>query len=436
MLEGRNINMEREAVIMENRKKAERLIRAYKKESYAFGIGVLDSLGKYISEFGRDTLLVVSKNAWAKKLREDVHKIIKNAGIRVVDEIGSARPNSPVEDVLHAAEVIAKTKPASLTCVGGGSAIDALKAANVLATFDEPLESFYGIGNVKKASEKYQKTLFPFIAAQVTSGSGSHLSKYSNITDFSKGEKKLIIDEMIIPDRAVFDYQYTSTMGLDVTMDGAMDGLAHSLEVYYGYPEEANDFALVEQVCLTSIEMAVEALPRLIKDLANIELRRDIGLATDLGGYAIMLHGTSGPHLNSFAFVDILSHGRACSILTPYYTVFFAPNIENKLQKIAYIYKKYMASDAGRLGARDLGLAVASAMLDFSMEVGFPTKLENVKGFDDKYMKKAIEMAKNPVLRSKLENMPVKMDVGDVDRYMGQVLLAAKKGDIEMVENI
>ncbi len=421
---------------MENRKKAETLISSYKKGSYAFGIGALDSLGKYISEFGRDTLLVVSKNAWAKKLRQDVYKCIKDAGIHVVDEISSPRPNSPLEDVLRAAEAIEKTKPASITCVGGGSAIDALKAANVLATFGEPLDSFYGIGNVKKASMRHHKGLFPFIAVQVTSGSGSHLSKYSNITDFSKGEKKLIIDDMVIPDRAVFDYQYTSTMGLDVTMDGAMDGLAHSLEVYYGYPEGAKDFELVEQVCLTSIEMVMEALPRLIKDLENIELRSDIGLATDLGGYAIMLHGTSGPHLNSFAFVDILSHGRACSILTPYYTVFFAPNIENKLRKIAHIYKKYMASDASRLNARDLGLAVASAMLEFSMEVGFPTKLKNVKGFDDRYIDKAIEMAKNPVLRSKLENMPVKMDVGDVDRYMGRVLLAAKKGDIEMVENI
>ncbi len=421
---------------MENRKKAQDLLKAYKKDSYTFGTGVIGSLGKYIAEFGRDTLLVISKNDWAKDLRTDIHKVLKEAGIKIVDEISSARPNSPLEDVLSAAGAISRLKPSSLTCVGGGSAIDALKAANVLATFDEPIESFYGVGNVKKASLEQNKKLFPFIASQVTSGSGSHLSKYSNITDFSKGEKKLIIDDMIIPDRAVFDYLYTRTMGLDVTMDGAMDGLAHSLEVYYGYDENAKDFKLVEEVCLTSIEMVIRALPKLIKDLENIELRQEIGLATDLGGYAIMLYGTSGPHLNSFAFVDILSHGRACSILTPYYTVFFAPNIENKLRKIALLYKKVLSSDTVKLDSRELGLAVARAMLNFSMEVGFPIRLEDVKGFDDKYIEKALEMAKNPVLRSKLENMPVKMDVGDVDKYMGGVLLAAKKGDIDLVENI
>jgi len=30
----------------------------------------------------------------------------------------------------------------------------------------------------------------------------------------------------------------------------------------------------------------------------------------------------SGPHLNSFSLVKYLSHGRACALLNPYYTLF------------------------------------------------------------------------------------------------------------------
>ncbi|HAX17243.1 MAG TPA: 3-dehydroquinate synthase, partial [Actinobacteria bacterium] len=53
------------------------------------------------------------------------------------------------------------------------------------------------------------RNLYPLIAVQVASGSGSHISKYSNVTDMKTRQKKLIIDEAIIPLRAVFDYSVT-----------------------------------------------------------------------------------------------------------------------------------------------------------------------------------------------------------------------------------
>ena len=45
-----------------------------------------------------------------------------------------------------------------------------------------------------------------------------------------------------------------------------------------------------------------------------------------------MLGGTNGGHLTSFSLVDVLSHGRACAMTNPYYTVFFAPAIQQPLQ--------------------------------------------------------------------------------------------------------
>jgi len=38
-------------------------------------------------------------------------------------------------------------------------------------------------------------------------------------------------------------------------------------------------------------------------------------------GYSIMVRGTNAGHLGSFSLVDILSHGRACAVLNPYYTI-------------------------------------------------------------------------------------------------------------------
>lgn len=76
-----------------------------------------------------------------------------------------------------------------------------------------------------------------------------------------------------------------------------------------------------------------------------------LGLATDLGGYSIMLGGTNGAQLTSFSLVDILSHGRACGMLNPNYKALFAPAIEETLRRVGAIYcaSGCMASDPAPL---------------------------------------------------------------------------------------
>ena len=53
-----------------------------------------------------------------------------------------------------------------------------------------------------------------------------------------------------------------------------------------------------------------------------------------------MLGGTNGAHLTSFSLIDILSHGRACAILNPYYTVLFASAIQGPLRLLAGVCRQ------------------------------------------------------------------------------------------------
>ena len=426
--------------IDEKSKLAIKLLKEYKGDEYSFGLGCFSDLGKFVKKSGDRTLLIISQHEWAKSLRDEVKYIMELNYIRIVEETGTSRENTPAEDVYQLADLIKSAYPDSILCVGGGSAIDCAKAANILAVLSphsNNLEPFFGAGMVSEMMIKSGKEkLYPLIAVQVAAGSGSHITKYSNVTDLSKNQKKLIVDNAIIPDRAVFDYLTTLTMPLNLTKDGAMDGFSHCLEVYYGADEKSANFNLVEQVCLTGIELIINNLPLLVKDPDNKELREKIGLATDLGAYAIMLYGTNGAHLNSFSFVDIMTHGKACAILNPYYTVFFSPAIERKLRKIASIYKKYIKKDIENLSGRQLGIAVATAMALFSRKIGFPYKLKEIKGFSDLHISRALEAAKNPQLKSKLENMPVPLSSDQVDEYMRPVLLAAKTGDFNLIKTM
>jgi len=417
---------------------AEQLIKDYKKDNYVFGFNCLEHVGTFALQFGREALLIISQRKWANDLREKVFKILKESDINILAISDTSRENSPKEDVFKLADLIKKTKPNSIICVGGGSAIDTAKAANVLAVLDPDncdLEKFFGEGKVSEELNRRKiDNLYPLIAVQVSAGSGSHISKYSNITDMVLNQKKLIIDNAIIPPRAIFDYTTTVSMPEDLTKDGALDGFSHCLEVYYGYDENNKNFRLVEDVCLTGISLIVDYLPELLKNLRDLEKRKMIGLATDLGGYAIMLHGTNGAHLNSFSFVDVLSHGRACAIMNPYYTVFFSNKIENKLKKIALIYKDYLKTDVSSLKGKELGIAVAKAMTNFAQGIGFPTKLEDVKGFTDKHIERAVSAAKDPQLESKLKNMPVSLTSSEVEDYIKPVLMAAKTGNFEIIK--
>jgi alcohol dehydrogenase class IV len=290
---------------------------------------------------------------------------------------------------------------------------------------------------VSEAVEKSGKKLTPHVAIQTVASSGAHLTKYSNITDVSTGQKKLIVDEAIVPAFPVFDYEVTYSLPPAVTADGALDGIAHSLEVLYGAAGQPF-YEKTKEIARETIRLVVENLPKAIEDPDDKEARNALCVATDLGGYAIMVGGTNGGHLTSFSLVDVLSHGRACAMMNPYYTVFFAPAIEDALKMVGTIYANagYSNADFESLSGRELGAAVAEAMFTLARKIGFPTRLADVAGFQDAHIERALAAAKNPQLKMKLQNMPVPLTAEMIDEYMRPILEAARDGELTGIKNV
>ena len=194
---------------------------------------------------------------------------------------------------------------------GGGSTIDATKAAMVLWVAG-PGEEYFGTGLVTEALRRSGKTLPGHVAVQTIAGSAAHLTKYSNVTDPATCQKKLIVDDAIVPAYPAFDYDLTLTEPKALTADGAFDGMSHMLEVLYGAVGKPH-YRLAADVAQTGLALILEHLPGVMADPGDGRGRQALALATDLGGYAIMIGGTNGGHLTSFSLVDILPHGRACA---------------------------------------------------------------------------------------------------------------------------
>jgi len=417
--------------------KARQLIREFKGDRYVYGSGVLGEVGRVTAELGKRAALVYAIFPGNDALIATVKDSLSAAGVELLGQVKGAAPNAPRGDLFRMTNDLKALDPDVIVCLGGGSTLDATKAAEVLRTLGGEIDDYFGTGKVTKKLEATGRALTPVVAIQTASSSGAHLTKYSNITDVSTGQKKLIVDEAIVPTRAVFDYDVTQSMPPGFTADGALDGVAHALEVLYGAVGQPY-YDKVMEVARQAIGLVVKYVERAVKDPHDVEARTALGLATDLGGYAIMLGGTNGAHLTSFSLVDVLSHGRACAIMNPYYTVFFAPAVKEPLRMVGQIFKDadLTAADIEALSGRELGVAVAEAMIGLSRRIGFPAALGQVEGFTDAHIERALTAAKNPQLKMKLENMPVPLTAAMVDEYMGPILHAARDGDLSLIKNV
>jgi alcohol dehydrogenase len=417
--------------------KARSLLHEFKGNSYLFGTDVLPKVGPVVAATGKKAALVRGSFGGSDDYVAIIRNSLTESAVNLVAEIKGARPNCPREDLFRIAGSLRENEFDVLISFGGGSTIDAVKAAEVLRTLNGDIDEYFGTGLVTEALQKKSRSLATHMAIQTVASSAAHLTKYSNITEVSTGQKKLIVDDAIVPALPVFDYKVTYSTPADLTADGALDGISHSLEVLYGAVGKPN-YEKIEEVACAGIHLAVNYLPPAIDNPKNKEAREALCLATDLGGYSIMIGGTNGGHLTSFSLVDILPHGRACAIMNPYYTIFFAPAIERPLRVVGKIYQKaaLIEADIESLKGRDLGVAVAEGMFELARRINYPTRLSDVDGFSRQHIDRALAAAKNPQLKMKLQNMPVPLTVEMIDDYMGPILEAARDGNLALIKNV
>jgi alcohol dehydrogenase len=425
------------------KEKAIALLKEWKGDSYVFGLDVLPRLEGIAKQFGGKALVVSSTEPFMKELNDRILTILAKAGVEIAGGgiVGEAKPNAPREDVYRLESYILHYRPDFLVAVGGGSSIDSVKAANALAALGgavtPEIDHYFGTGLVSEGFRKTGLKSLPFVAVQTSASSGAHLTKYSNITDPVAGQKKLIVDEAIIPTVPFFDYSVTATMPLSLTIDGALDAIAHTFEVFCG-AKEGPALDKAAELAETAIELVVENAKTLTGDPKNLAAREAIGLATDLGGYAIMIGGTGGPHLTSFSLVDIAAHGTACGIMNPYYMVFYSKAIQKQLRLAGTVFARhgYITQDLDALSGRDLAIAVAQGMIAFAKSINAPTKLSDIKGFTEEHIRRALTAARDPQLEMKLKNMPVPLSAAEVDTYMEPILRAAASGDMSLIKEM
>ena len=128
------------------KEQAYELLKTWKGENYVFGLNVMQQLGNLVRRFGNKAL-VVSSGRHSQEMIQIGLDSMAQAGIRMVTDacVPGAKPNTPREDVYRLESYILHHQPDCVVAVGGGSTIDACKAAIVagrspqrLTTISEP----------------------------------------------------------------------------------------------------------------------------------------------------------------------------------------------------------------------------------------------------------------------------------------------------------
>jgi len=300
---------------------------------------------------GTRPLLVTGRGfAHRSGLLSAVENHLVSAGLKPV--IFERVEPDPAVSTVEAAAELGRTNHCDLVIgIGGGSAMDAAKAAAVLLTNPSPLDRYFG-------SEKPHHPPAPVVCIPTTAGTASEVTQYAVIIDPQTQTKKTLASESIIPRLALLNPQWTVSLPADLTAATGMDAFSHALEAFLSTAGNG----LSDAFCLQSLEMIIQALPAVLTDLQNLDLRRRMLLASTLAGLALNSAGTIINHGMAYTLTIRYGtgHGLANALLLPYTIAYIADDYPEKIARLCQL-----------LGCED----VEVGLLNFNSRLNIPTGL-------------------------------------------------------------
>ena len=316
----------------------------------------------------------------------------RNAGYQVWCGV-EAEP--AVETVELMAAYLRDEQPDTVVAVGGGSVLDAAKAALLMYETNWQLNDLFGVN--KWSSANPGKILKRLVAIPTTSGTGSEATPYSNIVSHSAGVKKLIVEVASIPEYAIISPELTGTMPEKLTRATGCDALAHLIEGFLnvgadGKHSEVNAWAKC------GIALVVKNLPAAMK--GDEAARRAMAYASLLGGMTIRFKSTGLPHLCSFSWYGRIAHGDAVAVLLPecwrYYLA--NPAVAARTMELAEIFPGSTPEE------------VIGAYESFLDEVGMPGGLSAWDGINAELVEKTARSGAENKMKLELAPQPVTLD--------------------------
>jgi len=274
-------------------------------------------LGDYADEFagyGPRALIVTDKSSSVNGALGDVLRVLGENSIEA-EVFDRAEENPSVENVTEAARTYSPFKPDFVIGIGGGSPLDAAKAAALMLNDESADEnSFY----YPKAFPNGAK---PVLAIPTTAGTGSEATPFAILT--RRGGPALgksSIPHLVYPEKAFLNPAYTATMPEQIAVNTAIDALCHLAEGYLSNKASA----VSDMLAIGGITAFGLIRDRLTEKNFNEDVRAALLSVSTVAGMTITHTKTSLPHQMGYAltFYHGVHHGAACGVLLAEYIRF------------------------------------------------------------------------------------------------------------------
>ncbi len=321
-----------------------------------FGAGVLETLPNVLA--GRKATLVTFPEAESLGLLPRLKKLLGTSLTGVIDQ---TQPNPDVDglDALYRGFWATPDASEVIVAVGGGSALDTAKALMV-GTESGEFDALVALLATGKPFRPHRvKSL---IAVPTTSGTGSEVTGWATVWHRAVGKKYSLHLPETWPEAAFVDPELVLSLPPGPSLAAGLDALSHALESIWN----VNANPISDNHAVNAARAVLATLPKLMKNLRDVELRSRMAFAALTAGLAFSNTRTALAHSISYDMTihHGLPHGIACSFTLP------------------LVLKRAIGADAGRdaVLARvfDVPLSQAPQFLtDFLEGLGVSTRFES-----------------------------------------------------------
>lgn len=295
----------------------------FKSPFIVFGQDALDYLD---SVEARHFFIVTDENMVRLGLVDTIAQHL-NAPFTVFSQV---EPEPSLQTVRRAAQAMDAAQPDWILGLGGGSCMDAAKAAWLL--YEKPDADISCINPMEHYGMRAKAKL---IAIPTTSGTGSEVTLATVLTDTEEHRKLSLGSYELVPDIAIVDPALVMKLPQSVTADTGMDVLTHAVEGYT--TRMSNDFS--DGLCLKATELVIKYLPRAYADGSDVEARTHMHNAATLAGLGFGNAQTALAHAMGHALGALmkLPHGRSVSLFLPYTIEYTANGGNTRYNELAHM---------------------------------------------------------------------------------------------------
>ena len=244
-----------------------------------FGLGALKNMGFAAKKTGMSkALLIADPIMMHLGYGAEAQKTLEANNITSV-LFTDVQPDPPVEEIEKIGRIYKKEGCDGIVALGGGSSMDAAKAAALRVSHPGILEEY---GSMVGGAGKIVSPLPPLICIPTTSGTGSEANSYSVITDKKKNQKFIIASDSLIPKVAVIDPLLMEKLPPELTAQTGVDALAHCIEGFVGMAIPYHPY--YEALALNGVRLVGRSLKKAVEDGKDMHARTDMAMAALFGG--------------------------------------------------------------------------------------------------------------------------------------------------------